>query len=149
MNSSRVNDQSTLRQRRKRNTKHSNDQNALFSSKSSTKTKEHSNSSSSSAAEDAKNITQSLLRTKSLLTQELDRVTALNQTIDEDTARLTETSSNHMFLGNVVSGAKNALRHLKSQDHRESVVLWSSVIFFYISALYVVWTRIRIPFFLW
>lgn len=142
MNSSRVRDQETLRQRRNRHKNRTNERTKLFD----TKTK---SSNKSQAAEDAKNITKSLLRTKTLLSQELDRVTSLNQTIDEDNSMLQKTSDDHMFLDNVVSGARKALRSLRSQDNRDSVILWSSAAFFYVVVLYVVWTRIRIPFLLW
>ena len=145
MSSSESRHQNKLRRRRKGQIRH--ERNKLFSSNEKDYHKHKKNS--SSAAEDAKNITSSLLRTKSLLTQELDRVTSLNQTIDEDNSKLLETSSDHTFLVNVVSGARGALRKLKSQDHRDSVVLFSSAIFFYTVVLYVVWTRIRIPYFLW
>jgi len=38
---------------------------------------------------------------------------------------------------------------LKRQDVQEALVFWAALVFFYLSALYVFWTRMRIPFLLW
>ena len=48
-----------------------------------------------------------------------------------------------------VKGATAALRNLQLQQRKEHIVLMTSIGFFYTVVLYVVWTRIRIPFLLW
>jgi len=102
-----------------------------------------------SAAEEAKSITDSLLRTKSMMKQELERVSEVSQAIDSDGQILNEATTEHKGLDNVVKNARGVLGVLKRQDMQDSVVLWSAFTFFLISSLYVLWTRIRIPFLLW
>lgn len=98
---------------------------------------------------DAKTITKSLLRTKSLLSQELDRVNQISTNLESDENVLNETKETGDSLSEVIFGAKGALRSLQNQEQREHVVLMASVVFFYLCVLYVVFSRIRIPFLLW
>ena len=149
LNSSVTNGRNNLRNRHKHKIKNINNRNTLFGDSANAVKSVQSKNATSTAAEDAKTIHDSLLRSKALLSQELDRVNTLNQTIDNDNKILMETNSSHLFLGNIVTGAKSALRQLKSQENRDMVLLWSSVMFFYSIVLYIVWTRIRIPFILW
>jgi hypothetical protein len=105
--------------------------------------------SASTAAEEARSIADSLQRTKAMMRQELERVSAVSQAIDRDGTLLREAKTEHMGLHSLVKGARRTLGVLKRQDMQEAVVLWGSVVVFYVVALYVLWTRIRIPFFLW
>ena len=105
--------------------------------------------SSASAREEARGIADSLLRTKAIMKQELERVSHVTDAIGSDGAMLRGTRETHEGTGNTVGGAKRALRALKAQERRDTGLLWASVAFFYLAALYVFWTRVRIPFLLW
>jgi protein transport protein SEC20 len=98
---------------------------------------------------EAQEITDSLQRTKQMMRHELERVSHVNSAMQDDTHMLEQTRDQHVGMGDVVKGARGALRKLQRQDMQETVVLWSAVAFFYTCALYVLWTRIRIPFLLW
>ena len=102
-----------------------------------------------SGAQEASSIVESLLRTKSAMKQDLERLSHVTDAIDSDGAMLKDTQESQLGLGGLAKGARGALRYLQAQERRETVVLWAAVIFFYLSALYVFWTRVRIPFLLW
>jgi len=102
-----------------------------------------------SGAQEASSIVESLLRTKSAMKQDLERLSYVTDAIDSDGAMLKDTQESHLGLGGLAKGARGALRYLQAQERRETVVLWAAVVFFYLSALYVFWTRVRIPFLLW
>ncbi len=48
-----------------------------------------------------------------------------------------------------IQGAKGSFALLKLKEREDEIIFWSSVVFFFTVALYVLWTRIRIPFLLW
>jgi hypothetical protein len=130
-----------------------NDKSKLFSR---TKTNKAKNSrttantvSKSSAAQDAKLITHSLQRTKQMMHQELNRLNAVAETIDKDGKILNQTKDEHLGMKGGIRGAKGSLGKLKLKEREDQIIFWSSVIFFYLVVLYVLWTRIRIPFLLW
>lgn len=100
-------------------------------------------------AQEASNIVESLMRTKSAMKQDLERISHVTDAIDSDGAMLKDTKESHQGLSGLAKGAKGALRYLQAQERREDVVLWAAVIFFFLSAAYVFWTRVRIPFLLW
>lgn len=97
-------------------------------------------------ASEAAAIQQSLQRTKSLLQQELDRVSHVASTIDQDGKLLDETMNDHKTMN--VSKAKKALTALERAQQQERRVLMMSVAFFWFAVFYVMWCRvlIRIPF---
>ena len=101
-----------------------------------------------SGAQEASSIVESLLRTKSAMKQDLERLSHVTDAIDSDGAMLKDTQESQLGLGGLAKGARGALRYLQAQERRDMVVLWAAVIFFYLSALYVFWTRVRIPFLL-
>jgi len=105
--------------------------------------------SKSSAAEDAKLITRSLQRTKNMMHQELNRLNAVSETIDKDGKILNQTKDEHLGMKGGIQGAKGSLGKLKLKEREDQIIFWSSVIFFYLVVLYVLWTRIRIPFLVW
>eukprot|EP00550_Attheya_septentrionalis_P004492 CAMPEP_0198283994 /NCGR_PEP_ID=MMETSP1449-20131203/3554_1 /TAXON_ID=420275 /ORGANISM="Attheya septentrionalis, Strain CCMP2084" /LENGTH=132 /DNA_ID=CAMNT_0043980899 /DNA_START=11 /DNA_END=409 /DNA_ORIENTATION=- len=105
--------------------------------------------SSSSMTMEAQEITDSLQRTKQMMRHELERVSHVTSAMQDDAQMLEQTRDHHVGMESVVKGARGALRKLKRQDMQETVVLWCAVSFFYTCALYVLWTRIRIPFLLW
>ena len=102
-----------------------------------------------SAAEEARSINESLLRTKQMMHSELGRMSHVKDAIQSDENALKNIQEDQMGMGGAVKGAKGALGQMSRQDREEAVVLTISIIIFSLSALYVVWTRIRIPFLLW
>jgi hypothetical protein len=48
-----------------------------------------------------------------------------------------------------IKSAGGSLNRLKLKEKEDEIIFWASVVFFYIAVLYVLWTRIRIPFLLW
>ena len=105
--------------------------------------------SSSSTADDARSITQSLRRTQNLLQHELERVHNVSHAIESDSNILHSTKETHLTMKDSVKGANKALSQLERQKQKERFYFLLSVVFFYTVALYVLWTRIRIPFLLW
>ena len=105
--------------------------------------------SSNNAAQEARDITSSLRRTKTMMQQELDRMFNVTETIDRDGQMLQETKDEHIVMKGGIKGAKGSFARLKLKDKEDDIIFWSSVVFFYIAVFYVLWTRIRIPFLMW
>ena len=119
------------------------------SKKKSQKAAKKNDSDRKSAAEEARSINESLLRTKQMMHSELGRMSHVKDAIQSDENALKNIQEDQMGMGGAVKGAKGALGQMSRQDREEAVVLIVSIIIFALSALYVVWTRIRIPFLLW
>mmetsp|Transcript_11417 Transcript_11417/g.24356 ORF Transcript_11417/g.24356 Transcript_11417/m.24356 type:complete len:126 (-) Transcript_11417:3386-3763(-) len=99
-----------------------------------------------SATHQAQSITTSLLRTKNLMSQELDRVSTLNTTIDDDGALLHDAKEEHAGMGGTMKGAKKVMGRLGRQDVRDAVILKCAVGFYWVVVAYVLWSRIKVPF---
>lgn len=99
-----------------------------------------------SATQAAQSVTTSLLHTKSMMEQELSRVSNLSSTIQEDGALLTDAKNEHVGLGGTMKGARGTLNKLKRQDVWDAFVLRMAIIFYWVVVAYVLWTRIKIPF---
>ena len=84
-----------------------------------------------------------------MMKTELERVAHVSDAIDADGKTLLNTKEEHYEMKGSVKGAKGSLTMLQIQERKESIVFWSAVGFFYTVVLYVLWTRIRIPFLLW
>jgi len=84
-----------------------------------------------------------------MMKSELERVSNVHETIEFDGHKIRSTKVEHLGMKDTVIGAKGSLEMLKRQEREERVVFWSAVCFFYVVVLYVMWTRIRIPFLLW
>ena len=91
-------------------------------------------------------IVESLTRVKSAMKQDLETMFHVSDAINNDGAMLKDTKETHRGLGDLAKGAKGALRYLQAQEMRETVVLWAAAFFFYVSAIYIVWSRIGIWF---
>ena len=104
------------------------------------------NSSSSSATHQAQSVTSTLLRTKEMMQQELERVSSLNTTINDDGALLHDAKEEHVGMGGTMKGAKGALGKLGRQDVRDAIILRCALVFYWIVVVYVLWSRIKIPF---
>jgi hypothetical protein len=102
-----------------------------------------------STADEARSINKSLLRTQALLQQELERVSHVSEAIDHDGQVLEKTKTHQYTMNDAVKGANAALRNLQLQQRKENLILMTSVFIFYAVAIYVLWTRIRIPFIFW
>jgi hypothetical protein len=103
----------------------------------------------SSTADEARSITKSLRRTQALLSQELNRISHVSEAIEGDGKLLEKTKTHQHTMNDTVKGANAALSNLQLQQRKEKLVLMGATFFFYAIALYVLWTRIRIPFLLW
>jgi hypothetical protein len=99
--------------------------------------------------EESKAINLSLNRTKQMMRSELQRVSDVTSAIQDDGKRIQSIKGEHISMGDGVKGAKYALGWLKLKEKEDVIIFWSSVVFFYIVVLYVMWTRVRIPFLLW
>ena len=99
-----------------------------------------------SPAEEAHNITVSLLRTKHLMEQNLERTNEASSVLQSDERALREAKDGQEELGSTVKGASSALRALKRQDAKERFYLLCAIGFYCGVIIYIVWTRIRIPF---
>jgi hypothetical protein len=148
--------------RRRRNEDTASKREHLFNSQSAAKNNNNNNSTrknegstssrtntSRSDEESKKAITSSLMRTKQMMQSELQRVSDVSSTIQDDGKKIQNTQDQHKSMGHGVKGAKFALVWLKVKEKEDSIIFWSAVSFFFAVVLYVVWTRIRIPFLLW
>lgn len=94
----------------------------------------------------AMSITASLLRTKEMMAHELDRVAALDSTINEDGALLNDAKEEHLGMGGTMKGARGVMKRLGRQDVRDAMILRCAIVFYWFAVVYVLWSRIKIPF---
>mmetsp|Transcript_24032 Transcript_24032/g.51873 ORF Transcript_24032/g.51873 Transcript_24032/m.51873 type:complete len:135 (-) Transcript_24032:597-1001(-) len=99
-----------------------------------------------SATHQAQSITSALLRTKNMMSQEIDRVTTLNTTIHDDGALLAGAKEEHAGMGGTMKGARSMMRKLGRQDVRDAIILRCAIIFYWVVVAYVLWSRIKVPF---
>jgi len=116
---------------------------------SSTRRRRKPKRSDEATAQEENGVTDSYLRINHMMKQELERVSAVSSAIDSDGSLLREAKEDQKGMTGVVKGARGTLWLLKAQEMRETIVLWCAVVFFYAAALYVLWTRVKIPFLLW
>mmetsp|Transcript_22616 Transcript_22616/g.37408 ORF Transcript_22616/g.37408 Transcript_22616/m.37408 type:complete len:118 (+) Transcript_22616:93-446(+) len=102
-----------------------------------------------STVDDARSIAKSLLRTRALISQELERTSHVSEAIEADGKLLDKTKIHQHTMNDTVKDANAALSNLQLQQRKERYVFIGSVSLFFAVALYVLWTRIRIPYFLW
>lgn len=110
------------------------------------KNKHKNNDNAISATHQAQSITTSLLRTKNMMEQELNRVSTLNNTITDDGALLQTARDEHTDMGGTMKGARGLMKRLGRQDVRDAIILRCSIIFYWLVVMYVLWSRIKIPF---
>ena len=99
---------------------------------------------SSSTASEAQFIQKSLMRTQTLLKNELQRVSHVAAAIDEDGKVLQATGDLHKSLN--TKNAQKALTSLERAQRQEQRVLMCSVAFFFFVSFYVMWSRVLIKF---
>jgi flagellar biosynthesis chaperone FliJ len=100
--------------------------------------------SSGSTASEAQRIQQSLMKTQSLLKNELHRVTHLTNAIDDDERLLRETMNEHKSLN--TKQASRALTSLQRAQRHEQNVLYVSVLLYVVVVFYILWSRVLIKF---
>jgi hypothetical protein len=100
--------------------------------------------SASTTASEAQGIQKSLMRTQGLLKNELQRVSQLGNTIEEDGNVLQQTMDDHKSID--TRNAKKALTALERAQRQEQRALMLSVSFFFLVAFYVMWSRVLIKF---
>ena len=88
-------------------------------------------------------------RINAMMRHGLETLSEVSTAIDDDGKSLRHAKDNQMITGGTVKASRSALWTLRSQEMRETVVLWCAIAFFYSVALFVMWTRVRIPFLLW
>jgi uncharacterized membrane protein YjjP (DUF1212 family) len=105
------------------------------------RTNQHKQSfTSNSTASEAQSIQKSLMRTQSLLKNELHRVSNISNAIEEDEDVLRQTMDHHKSLN--TKQAKKALTALQRAQQQEQRVLYAAIVFFCSVAFYVVWSRV-------
>ena len=95
-------------------------------------------------ASEAQSIQKSLLRTQSLLKNELHRVSQVQSAIDEDGKILSETMDHHKSLN--TKNAQKALTSLQRAQQHEQRVLMASMVFFFLVAFNILWSRVLAKF---
>lgn len=81
-----------------------------------------------------------------MMTRELERVTTLDSTINDDGALLQEVRMEHLGMGGTMKNARGVMRRLGRQDVRDAIILQCAVVFYWCTVAYVLWTRIKVPF---
>lgn len=81
-----------------------------------------------------------------MMSAELDRVTTLNTTIDDDGNLLQDAKEEHAGMGGTMKGARSMMRKLGRQDVRDAIVLRCAIVFYWGVVAYVLWSRIKVPF---
>lgn len=99
-----------------------------------------------SATHQAMSITASLERTRGMMARELERVTALDSTINDDGALLSDAKDEHVGMGGTMRGARGVMRKLGRQDVRDAIILRCAIAFYWCAVAYVLWSRIKVPF---
>ena len=99
-----------------------------------------------SATHQAQSITTSLLRTKNMMSSELERISTLNTTITDEGALLSSTKDEHAGMGGTMKGAKGVMNKLGRQDIRDAFILKCAIILYWMVVGYVLWSRIKVPF---
>ncbi|KAG7358369.1 Sec20 domain family protein [Nitzschia inconspicua] len=99
---------------------------------------------STSTASEAQQIQKSLMKTQSLLKSELHRISHISNAIDEDETVLRKTMDHHQSLN--TKQAQKALTALQRAQQQEQRVLMASIIFFGLTVLYIMWSRVLIKF---
>jgi hypothetical protein len=98
---------------------------------------------------DDQDAISSLSRTRNMLQTELERVSHLSTALDSDGQILTLTKEEYESMQEETKGAKSSLYRLKRLEMQDSIIFWSAVAFFYIVCLYIICSRIRVPFLAW
>lgn len=101
-----------------------------------------------STQSDESAVNSSLLRTRSMLTSELDRINSVNSTFNNDKKAIQRVAEDYNSLENISDNARRVLRSLENKEVKENLVLGGATLFYMFCLVYVVWTRFWIPFIL-
>jgi len=91
----------------------------------------------------------SLNRTRNMLQTELERISHVSNALDSDGHILASTKEEYQSMQEETAGAKKSLFRLKRLEMEDSIIFWSAVAFFYLVCLYIICSRIRLPFLSW
>ena len=80
-----------------------------------------------------------------MMAHELDRVANLDSTINEDGALLNDAKEEHLGMGGTMKGG-GVMKRLGRQDVRDAIILRCAIVFYWFAVVYVLWSRIKIPF---
>eukprot|EP01029_Cantina_marsupialis_P014207 TRINITY_DN31424_c0_g1_i1.p1 TRINITY_DN31424_c0_g1~~TRINITY_DN31424_c0_g1_i1.p1 ORF type:complete len:204 (-),score=42.20 TRINITY_DN31424_c0_g1_i1:120-731(-) len=89
----------------------------------------------------ARNI-ESLQRTQSLMSNELERIRNVSQVLDEDSNIIGNTSNEHTRMSTTVALAGSLTRKLKRRELTDRVIMWFGIILFLLVVFYVLKRRI-------
>ena len=81
-----------------------------------------------------------------MMARELERVTDLDSTINDDGALLSDAKDEHLGMGGTMKGARGVMRRLGRQDVRDAIILRCAIAFYSFVVAYVLWSRIKVPF---
>jgi hypothetical protein len=95
---------------------------------------------------DASAIQKSLLRTKQMLSSELNRVSEIADTLKHDDESLKSVDSTYGVLNDLSKSAKSVLLGLELGVYKERIWLWGTFGVWWFVVFYVVWKRVWIPF---
>ena len=98
----------------------------------------------STTASEAQKIQKSLLRTQQLLKNELNRVSNITNAIEEDGNILQKTMDHHKSFN--TKNAQHALTALQRAQAHEQRVLTASIVIFFCTVFYILWSRVLIKF---
>ncbi|GMI46901.1 hypothetical protein TrCOL_g2569 [Triparma columacea] len=98
---------------------------------------------SSSNVDDTDAITSSLLRTRAMLSSEVDRVGATARTLEEDSKLMNATANDYGVLSDLSNNARKVLRSLENAKMKEQALLWGAMGFYVCCLLWVIYTRIQ------
>jgi len=96
----------------------------------------------SSTASEAQKIQKSLMKTQHLLKNELNRVSNITNTIEEDGNILQQTMDHHKSLN--TKNAQHALTALQRAQAHEQIFLNASIAIFVSVVFYIMWSRVLI-----
>mmetsp|Transcript_6004 Transcript_6004/g.12024 ORF Transcript_6004/g.12024 Transcript_6004/m.12024 type:complete len:140 (-) Transcript_6004:49-468(-) len=99
--------------------------------------------STESNTDDSSAIRDSLLRTRAMLSSEVDRIGATQATLEEDARVMSKTAEDYGVLGDLSSNARKVLRSLENAKMKEQVLLYCATGFYTLCLIYVIYTRLQ------
>ncbi|CAM9416731.1 unnamed protein product [Scytosiphon promiscuus] len=95
-----------------------------------------------SAAGEAREMKQSLQRTRKMMAEQLARVAQVSEVMGEQDALLMNTFAEHQGIGGSLKRAGTTLTRLKAADMMDTIIMVASTVFFFATVCFVVYQRI-------
>ncbi|CAM9357630.1 unnamed protein product [Hapterophycus canaliculatus] len=95
-----------------------------------------------SAAGEAREMKQSLQRTRKMMAEQLSRVAQVSEVMGEQDALLMNTFAEHQGIGGSLKRAGTTLTRLKAAQMMDAVIMVASTFFFFATVLFVVYQRV-------